>query len=703
MIDFIKSFYENKCAAPQNFLGLHLEKNEKVVRFFLPDHEKGYIFLKGDKKEAQKIDECGIFQCIVPYDTNHLDYQILYPFGSIHDPYGFASMINPLDIELFTLGVHYELYELLGAHICEQKQVVGTRFIVWAPHAFQVSVKGDFNLWDGRVFPMRCSKEGGLWEIFLPISCKGQKYKFDLYTQEGHLKVKTDPFGFAFEKRPHTAAIVSDHSQLKWEDQEWMDKENRNDLAGPINIYEVHLGSWKVKNQDFVNYRELAHELVTYCQEMGYTHIELLPIMEHPLDESWGYQVSGFFAPTSRYGSLEDFHYFVNYIHKHHIGVILDWVPGHFPLDDFSLNRFDGTCLYECEDPLMGYHPQWSTAIFNYASKQVSNFLIASALYWLKTFHIDGFRVDAVASLIYLDYGREKGKWKPNIYGNNYNLEAIEFLKHLNTIIHKRYPHTLMIAEESSSYEKVTYPTQEGGLGFDLKWKMGWMNDTLSFMSTDPLYRKFKHEQLTFSMWYAQSEKFILPLSHDEVVHEKRSLLEKLNADPWIQFANLRLLLSYMICHPGKNLLFMGAEIAQRKEWNCKGEINWDLLKSVEHASCQLMVKELNHFYLQQPPLWQFDFEEKGFEWVIVDDKDRSILCYKRISESSQLICIHNFTPIIREKYLIPLPVQQCKEVFNTDLSKYGGSNQKNESVECRPDGFLVALPPMATLIFEAR
>jgi len=697
----IKDFYENKCFDPQEYFGLHTEGNEKIVRFFMPATKDGFIELKGEKIQAKKVDEFGIFQVSVPEDTQQLDYKIIYPFGAMHDPYGFSSMIGELDFHLFSLGIHYELYNLLGAHICEQKNILGTRFCVWAPNASKVTVRGDFNSWDGSMFPMR-KHYCGIWEIFLPIDCRGQKYKYDIYTQERNLRTKADPFGFAFEKRPYTATVVCDINAFQWTDDLWINSSVKDKLNKPINIYEVHLGSWKKGESEFLNYRELAPLLADYCKEMGFTHIELLPIMEHPLDESWGYQVTGYFAPTSRYGSFQDFQYFVNHMHENHIGVILDWVPAHFPLDDFSLNKFDGTSLYEYQDPLMGYHPHWSTAIFNFASKYVTNFLIVNALFWLEKLHIDGLRVDAVASLLYLDYGREPGRWIANREGSNLNLEAIEFLKHLNSIIHQRYPKALMIAEESSSFPKVSFPPEEGGLGFDLKWKMGWMNDSLHYFSKDPVYRKFEHEKLTFSMWYAYNERFLLPLSHDEVVHEKKSLINKLGSSSWIQFANLRLLYSYMMCHPGKKLIFMGAEIGQREEWNCKTPIRWELLEYHEHFSMQKMVKDLNHFYLNNDSFWRFDFEPKGFEWLIVDDKDNSVLAFLRKSEKKQHLCLHNCTPMERYHYRVPIKsVQSIYEVFNTDLACYGGSDKKNTMIEKTPDYVELTLAPLATHIFE--
>jgi 1,4-alpha-glucan branching enzyme len=510
--------------------------------------------------------------------------------------------------------------------------------------------------------------------------------------------------------RPKNGCRVVDPSHYVWGDETYLQKRASASINRPISVYEVHLGSWKKNGHFWKNYRELGDELAAYCTKMGFTHVELMPVCEHPLDESWGYQVSGYFAPTSRYGSFEDFQYFVDILHQHDIGVILDWVPGHFPTDDFALARFDGTALYEHEDRRQGWHPHWNTFIFNYGRKEIANFLIASALSWLDFFHIDGLRVDAVASMLYLDYGREGGQWIPNCYGGKENLEAIEFLRHANSVIHSRYPGVLMIAEESTSFAGVSHPLKAGGLGFDMKWNMGWMNDSLRYFQRDPIFRTYHQNDLTFNLLYAFSEKFISVLSHDEVVHGKRSLLSKMPGDYWQKFANLRLLISYMMCQPGKKLLFMGAEVGQWDEWNCKGNIAWDLLRFPQHQGLQNCVQDLNRFYRTHEALYADDFSYQGFEWVDFNDSQNSIISYLRKVPGSHkaLYCIHNFTPTYFERYYVPLRhVSHIQEVFNTDDVQYGGSGKAGLDAVCHRDGHghyngaTIAVPPLATTIFE--
>jgi 1,4-alpha-glucan branching enzyme len=533
----------------------------------------------------------------------------------------------------------------------------------------------------------------GIWELFVPGIAPGEKYKFEIKTQAGDIRVKSDPFAFFFELRPNTASIAFDLNEYVWKNGRW------KGATGPMNVYEVHLGSWRNYGAEFPNYRDIAVDLAKYCRQMGYTHVELLPIMEHPLDESWGYQVSGFFAATSRYGTPQDFQYFVDHMHQEGIGVFLDWVPAHFPTDDFALNRLDGTALYEHDDPRKGIHPHWHTAIFNYGRKEVSNFLIASALFWLEKMGVDGLRVDAVASMVYLDYGRRAGEWIPNPDGSNFNTDAIEFLKHLNSVVHERVPHALMIAEESSSYANVTHTD---GLGFDLKWNMGWMNDTLRYFSKDPIYRKHHQNELTFSLLYAFSEKFMIVLSHDEVVHGKRSMLGKMPGSDWQKFANLRLLYSYLICNPGKKLTFMGLEIGQWDEWDCKGFLQWDLLQYPLHQGLFHFVQQMNLFYLQNPPLWEQDFSWEGYEWIDFSDAERSVISYLRKGGQGRLACVHNFTPEYRDRYLIPLKGAACvTEIFNTDSASFGGSGKQNGDIEVTGEGFIIALAPLATMIFR--
>lgn len=602
-------------------------------------------------------------------------------------------MIGEIDLFLFNKGCHYDLYSVLGANVLAN----GTQFAVWAPNARGVFLVGDFNHWDGRMCPMRSMGTSGIWELFVPGIEEGEKYKFAIHTREGDVRVKSDPVAFCAELRPLTASVVFDVNAYEWHDANW----RKTALNRPINIYEVHLGSWRHYGSAFPHFRQLAIDLAQYCKEMGFTHVELLPVMEHPLDESWGYQVSGFFSVTSRYGSPSDFQFFVDHLHQEGLGVILDWVPAHFPTDDFSLNRFDGTALYEHDDPRKGIHPHWQTAIFNYGRKEVSNFLIASALFWFDKMHIDGLRVDAVASMLYLDYGRKAGEWIPNPDGSNLNTDAIEFLKHLNSIVHERFPGALMIAEESSSYVGVTH---QEGLGFDLKWNMGWMNDTLRYFSKDPVHRKFHQNDLTFSLLYAFTEKFLSVFSHDEVVHGKGSLIHKMPGPDWQKFANLRLLYSYLICHPGKKAIFMGGEVGQWNEWNCKANVDWHLLQYPQHLGLFEMVRDLNHFYLKHPALWEADFAWQGYEWIDFSDAEKSVIAYLRKGGGTSLACVHNFTPEYYADYFLKLKEgKKLTEIFNTDALQYGGSNKCNAHVSLVEGGFIIHLAPLATMIFEVK
>lgn len=678
---------------PHHFLGLHETLSGQVIRLWRPGGNQISLEVLGKIVEAEKISELGLFEYTPKEKLKPNDYRIYHQSGLLaHDPYAQRPFIGEVDTFLFNQGRHYNLYSVLGANIKE----AGTQFGVWAPNARGVSLISDFNHWDGCVCPMRSLGVSGIWELFVPGIGQGEKYKFEIRTREGYLRIKSDPVAFYSELRPLTASVVYDVNAYPWRDAAWRERS----LNTPINIYEVHLGSWKSYDKaEFPNYREIGMDLAKYCKEMGFTHVELMPIMEHPLDESWGYQVTGFFAVTSRYGTPADFQFFVDHLHQEGIGVILDWVPAHFPTDDYSLNRFDGTSLYEHEDPRKGIHPHWQTAIFNYGRKEVANFLIASALFWLDKMHIDGLRVDAVASLLYLDYGRKEGEWIPNPDGSRFNIEGIEFLKTLNAIVRERFPGTFMIAEESSSYSGVTH---EEGLQFDLKWNMGWMNDTLQFFSKDPIYRKFHQNNLTFSLLYAFSEKFMLVLSHDEVVHGKRSLLNKMPGPDWQKFANVRLLYSYMICHPGKKLLFMGGEIGQWNEWYCKSNLDWYLLQYPFHQGLFDMVRDLNHFYLKQSALWELDFDWHGYEWIDFSDAQNSVISYLRKGKDKSLVCVHNFTPEFHSPYWISLKgVKQIREIFNTDAAQYGGSNQHNGIIIPHPDGFMMVLAPLATQIFE--
>lgn len=689
---------------PHTSLGLHeLADGRKVIRVYRPGAKEAYIQLKGDVVPLSKLAEDGFFEREVDQKTGFLDYKIYHNSGLLsYDPYVFAPYIGDVDLYLFGTGVHYQLYDVLGAHRRCLQGVWGVHFAVWAPSARNVALVGDFNYWDGRVNPMRTLGQSGIWELFVPGLDLGEKYKFEIRSQEGKVKLKADPYAFQMEQRPKTASIVAPIDRFAWGDQEWMSKRKKD--PAPINIYEIHAGSWRRPYGKVLKYRELAVELSSYCLEMGYTHVEFLPLQEHPLDESWGYQVSGFYAVTSRFGTPEDFQWLVNHLHQKGIGVILDWVPGHFPTDDFSLSRFDGTALYEHADPRQGFHPHWKTNIFNFGRKEVSNFLIANALFWFEKMHVDGLRVDAVASMLYLDYGREDGQWIPNVWGGKENLQAIEFLKHLNAVVHERCWGALMIAEESTAFSGVTAPVNYGGLGFDLKWNMGWMNDTLRYFSKNPVYRTYHHNDLTFGLLYAFTEKFCLGLSHDEVVHGKRSLLAKMPGDPWQQFANLRLLLSYQMCQPGKKLLFMGGEIGQWNEWYCKGELDWGLLGFLPHLGIQMMVKELNHLYLKSRALWERDFDYTGFSWVNFSDTENSVIAYLRKSGSQEILCVHNFSPNHHSEYYLSLPnAASVEEIFNSDSEKYGGCGKINPQVKIAQECVVFQLAPLATLLFDVK
>lgn len=696
---------------PHRLLGIHeTGSGVKIIRLWRPGAHQVYFELFGQIVEAHKMGNEGLFECEVPSETTFLDYRIYHQNGLLaHDPYAFWPTVGETDQYLFAKGVHYQLFNILGGRLCTHQGVAGAKFAVWAPSAKSVSLVGDFNYFNGRANPMRSLGHSGIWELFVPGLQEMDKYKFEIRSQTGELRIKADPYAYFSELRPATASRLANLDRFQWQDQHWTGRRiDRRNNPQPMNIYELHLGSWRRRFGEFMNYRDIAVELAKYCKEMGFTHIELLPIQEHPLDQSWGYQVTGFFAVTSRYGTPEDFQWFVNHLHLNDIGVILDWVPGHFPSDDFSLARFDGTSLYEHEDPRLGFHPHWSTHIFNFGRHEVSNFLIASALFWFEQMHVDGLRVDAVASMLYLDYGREGGEWIPNQYGGNENLAAIEFIKHLNSVVHQHCPGCLMIAEESTAFTGVSRPVEYGGLGFDMKWNMGWMNDTLRYFSKDMLYRHYHHNDLTFGLLYAFSERFILSLSHDEVVHGKNSLLSKMPGDMWQQFANLRLLYSYMICQPGKKLLFMGGEIGQWNEWSCNGEIEWGLLRFPSHHAIQTMVKEINHLYLANPSLWEKDFEHTGFDWVDFHDRENSVVSYLRKGSQAQLLCVHHFTPTYQGEYIISLRnVASIEEIFNSDTDRYGGSGKVNSHPEIirdfhgNPSAIKIQLPPLATMIFK--
>jgi 1,4-alpha-glucan branching enzyme len=706
-VDVYQQFIEHHFD-PHSVLGLHVVNGERFVRVFRPGAQKLYFELHGYIVEMRRVHEAGLFEAPVSDITTFRDYRVFHSNGLLaHDPYAFWPTFGDLDRYLLNRGVHYDLYKKFGAQLLSHQGIEGVSFCVWAPSARSVSLVGDINCWDGRALPMRSLGGSGVWELFVPGMKEGDLYKFEIETQGGDRIVKIDPYAFSFEQRPKTASRVVDTTKYIWNDSAWMEK--RKISPSPMTIYEVHLGSWKKQGNDFLNYRELAHDLTKYCLEMGFTHVELMPVSEHPLDESWGYQVTGYFAPTSRFGTFQDFQYFVDTLHQNNIGVIVDWVPGHFPTDEFALARFDGTALYEHEDPKQGMHPHWGTCIFNFGRHEVSNFLIASALFWADVLHVDGLRVDAVASMLYLDYGRQEGEWIPNYWGGKENVDAIEFLRHANSILHQRFPNIITIAEESTSFAGVTHALSEGGLGFDYKWNMGWMNDTLRYFQKDAIFRSHHHNDLTFGLLYAFAEKFVLVLSHDEVVHGKKSLLSKMPGDTWQRFAHLRLLYSYMICQPGKKLFFMGGEIGQWDEWNSCGEVQWFLLNFPIHSGLQRCIRDMNHIYLDQTSLWSEDHSYSGFEWVDFHDSSNSIISYLRKDPNSRkaVFCIHNFTPNCFERYVVPLRhVKKLTELFNSDDVKYGGSGKVNGNVRYLFDDGItsaveLSVAPLATTVYE--
>jgi 1,4-alpha-glucan branching enzyme len=696
---------------PHSILGLHdYFDGRKVIRIWRPGAQEIQLEVFSEIVKAHRLDELGLFEYITSGETTYKDYRIWHPNGLLtYDPYAFWPTLGELDQYLFGQGVHYQLFDILGGRLIKHQGVEGVKFAVWAPSAKRVSLVGNFNYWDGRLNLMRSMGSSGIWELFIPGLTEGEKYKFEIKTDDDKILIKSDPFAYASEMRPATASVVANIEKFQWSDKKWMEQRiHQKDKPKPINIYEIHLGSWRKNGPYFLNYRDIAQQLAAYCNEMGYTHVELLPIQEHPLDESWGYQVTGFYAVTSRYGTPEDFQWFINYLHEHNIGVFIDWVAGHFPTDEFSLGRFDGTALYEHVDPRQGLHPHWNTYIFNFTRNEVSNFLIANAIYWMDKMHIDGLRVDAVASMLYLDYGRENEEWIPNKHGGKENLEVIEFFKHLNSILHQRFPGVLVIAEESTSFNGITHLPKNGGLGFDMKWNMGWMNDTLRYFSKDMFFRNHHQNDLTFGLLYAFSEKFTLVLSHDEVVHGKGSLIGKMPGDLWQKFANVRLLISYMMCQPGKKLLFMGGEIAQWNEWYSKVEVEWFLLQFSTHSSVQKMVKELNHLYLKHGCLWERDFDYTGFEWIDFSDKQNCVISYLRKGSWDRFLCVHNFTPTYHAEYVIKCShIDHIKEIFNSDEAKYGGSGKINNHPQViknelgNPYALKIQLAPLTTMIFQ--
>ncbi len=704
-------------ADPHAVLGAHQADGGVVVRTYRPDAEAVRIQPAG--VDAELKDPEGLWEALLPGAKLPLEYEleIAYPDGNtftLRDPYAFLPTLGELDVHLALEGRHEQLYERLGAHVREIDGVVGTAFAVWAPNARSVSVVGDFNSWDGRLNPMRTLGSSGIWELFVPGVDDGQKYKYEIRTREGQLRIKADPVAFATEVPPANASVVH-ASRHEWSDAEWLERRRTTEpLKGPLSIYEVHLGSWRrnpLEGNRSLNYLELADELSDYARDLGFTHIELMPVMEHPFAGSWGYQVTGYFAPTSRFGAPDDFRCFVDRLHRNGIGVILDWVPAHFPRDDWALARFDGTALYEHSDPRRGAHPDWGTLVFNLGRNEVKNFLLSNALYWLREHHADGIRVDAVASMLYLDYSRNEGEWVPNQFGGREDLDAVQFLKETNETLYGREPGVISAAEESTAWPGVSRPTYLGGLGFGFKWNMGWMHDTLSYFQKDPVYRRFHHHTLTFSLMYAFSENFILPLSHDEVVHGKGSLIDKMPGDRWQKFANLRSLYAYMWAHPGKKLLFMGGELAQVDEWNYDSSLHWHLLEHAEHQGVQSLVRDLNRVYRDEPALWEVDFDPSGFRWLEPNDAANNLLAFARLSENSerQLVCVCNLSPVPRYDYRVGMPVCcRWREVVNTDATVYGGSGVGNmggveaEAVPWHDQPFsaTLTLPPLAAVWF---
>jgi len=671
--------------------------------------------------KLEKISEEGFFAKAIGRRKKPFPYQLRVTDESgtriINDPFSFPLILGDVDLHLFAEGTHRRVYDKFGAHPSTIDGVEGTSFVVWAPNASRVAVVGDFNQWDGRVNPMRCRHDGGLWEVFIPGVASGACYKYEIKSASGELlPLKADPYGFAAEHRPDTASVVQTIDQFSWQDSAWMaERESRNSRDAAISIYEVHLGSWRrVVEEDNrpLNYRELADQLIPYAVDMGFTHLQLMPISEHPFDGSWGYQPVGLFAPTSRYGSAEDFQYFVECCHESKLGLLLDWVPGHFPSDAHGLASFDGTCLYEHSDPRQGYHPDWKTLIYNYGRREVTNFLIASAQIWLDRYHVDGLRVDAVASMLYLDYSREAGEWVPNEHGGNENLDAVAFLREFNEELYRQYPGTFTVAEESTAWPGVSSPTYNGGLGFGYKWNMGWMNDTLEYMSRDPLHRSHHHNEMTFGLVYGFDENFILPLSHDEVVHGKGSLLARMPGDDWQQFANLRAYYSFMWTHPGKKLLFMGGEFAQGREWNHEASLDWHQLDSDWHSGVQQVVKDLNTLYRTTPALYERDCDASGFCWLDHENAEQSLLAYLRLGNEGTppVVVVCNFTPQSHYGYRIGVPEAGVyNERFNSDRAIYGGSDQGNAGGVQSEDipwqgqahSVVITVPPLATVVFE--
>jgi len=714
---------------PFDILGPRVVSEERcvVVSAFLPHAQEAWIRLDSSPSQTRAMDRLhpnGFFQAVIPDTLEIPSYKIGTRDASgfvaeFRDPYAFKTEISEYDLYLIGEGNHFESYDKFGAHIREFSGATGVHFAVWAPNAESVAVIGNFNRWHAGAHPMTRIRYSSVWGLFIPNLKEGEVYKFAIRAGDGgQVSEKSDPYALAAELRPHTASVVAALDRYAWSDGDWVKRRSESDpLHSPLSIYELHLGSWaREKKPDgswgFLDYKELAHRIVDHVKAANYTHVELLPIMEHPLDESWGYQVVNYYAPTSRFGKPEGFMYFVDYCHKNGIGVILDWVPAHFPKDMHGLNLFDGRQIYAYEHWKKGEHKDWGTLIFDYGKNEVRNFLISNALFWIDKYHIDGLRVDAVASMLYLDYSRKEGEWEPNVYGGRENLEAVGFIKKFNEVVHARYPGVLTIAEESTAWPGVSRPTYLGGLGFSMKWNMGWMHDTLQYFEKEPVYRKFHQGVLTFSLLYAFSENFVLPISHDEVVYGKKSLLEKMPGDEWQKFANLRLFLSYMYAHPGKKILFQGCDVAQREEWNSMSSVDWHLLESEPHRKLALFLADVNKLYGSERALYETDFDPTGFEWIDFRDTDASVLSFlRRTHDGSQTIVFtFNMTPMPREGYRIGVPhAGFYKEVLNSDAAEYGGSGVGNlggilaETTPWHglPHSILVKMPPLGAIAFR--
>lgn len=751
--DQMRSIRDFNCNDPFSILGIHAVETDRgfktAIRVYLP----GASFISGESVEPEisvgnaeakkadvktsrknapkknskkakaaqetpkfifdfvKIGDSGFFEAVLDMDFQPFFYKLHVTLDngvkfSVLDPYAFLPVLTDFDCHLIKNGTHYELYKKLGANIVRHQGFNGIQFAVWAPNAKSVSVVGNFNSWDGRRHPMRMVGSSGIWEIFIPDLGENELYRFEIHAQDGHLITKSDPFAKLSEMRPATASVTTHLEGYEWNDKLYMDTHYATRVFGaPMNIYEVHAGSWErdPANPDrFLSWNELSEKLIPYLKEMGYTHVEFLPIMEHPLDESWGYQVTGYYSPTSRFGSPDEFRHFVDLCHQNEIGVILDWVPAHFPKDAYALGRFDGTACYEHADPRQGEHPDWGTYIFNLGRKEVSNFLIANAMYWLREFHCDGLRVDAVASMLYLDYGKRDGEWVPNKDGGNINYDTIEFLKHLNSIMGRLAPHSILIAEESTSFPCITRPPERGGLGFHYKWNMGWMNDVLSYLQTDTLWRSEKHGKLTFSMCYAFSENYVLPLSHDEVVHLKGSLISKAFGDYDTKFAQLKTLLGYQYAHPGKKLVFMGAELAQWNEWNENKELDWMLLTYPKHEAHQRFVRELNKVYKKYKPLYRNDSSWEGFNWRVVDDNRNSVLAFERMDgKGNVMLVVINFSLYDYYKYGFTVTSGNYQCVLNSDAATFGGRGLPvEERVSTTADGYAEFTIPASSVTY---